>query len=88
MINELNHIIYFIYYVELRIQCQVPQTNLCIQLVLILFQKKKLLTGYSSLLEKKQKNPNIDLIKWKEIQTVSKLNILSGIKILSEVSKV
>lgn len=50
--------------------------------------KKKLLTGYSSLLEKKQKNPNIDLIKWKEIQTVSKLNILSGIKILSEVSKV
>lgn len=51
-------------------------------------KKKKLLTGYSSLLEKKQKNPNIDLIKWKEIQTVSKLNNLSGIKILSEVSKV
>lgn len=87
MINELNHIIYFIYYVELRIQCQVTQTNLCIQLVLILFQKK-VLTGNSSLLEKKQKNPNIDLIKWKEIQTVSKLNNLSGIKILSEVSKV
>lgn len=87
MINELNHIIYFIYYVELRIQCQVTQTNLCIQLVLILFQKK-VLTGNSSLLEKKQKKPNIDLIKWKEIQTVSKLNNLSGIKILSEVSKV
>lgn len=52
------------------------------------YSKKKLLTGNSSLLEKKQKNPNIDLIKWKEIQTVSKLNILSGIKILSEVSKV
>lgn len=51
-------------------------------------KKKKLLTGNSSLLEKKQKNPNIDLIKWKEIQTVSKLNNLSGIKILSEVSKV
>lgn len=54
----------------------------------IIPKKKKLLTGYSSLLEKKQKNPNIDLIKWKEIQTVSKLNNLSGIKILSEVSKV
>lgn len=52
------------------------------------YSKKKVLTGNSSLLEKKQKNPNIDLIKWKEIQTVSKLNNLSGIKILSEVSKV
>lgn len=52
------------------------------------YSKKNLLTGNSSLLEKKQKNPNIDLIKWKEIQTVSKLNNLSGIKILSEVSKV
>lgn len=49
---------------------------------------KKVLTGNSSLLRKKQKNPNIDLIKWKEIQNVSKLNNLSGIKILSEVSKV
>lgn len=49
---------------------------------------EKVLTGNSSLLEKQQKNPNIDLIKWKEIQTVSKLNNLSGIKILSEVSKV